>query len=191
MFQKPLTSWFSPLSWSDRVMMVRRQMAKHSTPPEQSEPTSIPVPAAALGGPISHAMFRVGRLHKMMAGNLLRRVGLHPGQELVMMYLWELGPQRQTDLIHLLDSDAATMTRTIQRLEHAGFVRRSPVADDKRAFLIEPTAAGRALRPQVEQIWNQLEEIIVGAVGQHDRQTIGRVLEGLEERLTRAAESLT
>src|ERR1700756_5666247 len=128
-------------------------MAKHSRPPGPSEPTSIPVPTAALGGPISHAIFRVSRLHKMVAGNLLRRVGLHPGQELVMMYLWELGPQRQTDLVRLLDSDAATMTRTIRRLEHAGFVRRSPVADDKRAFLIEPPPAGRALRPQVEQNW--------------------------------------
>src|ERR1700751_5003648 len=165
-------------------------MAKHSTPPEHSGPTSIPVPATALGAPISHAIFRVGRLHKMTGGNLLRRVGLHPGQELVMMYLWELGPQRQTDLIRLLDSDAATMTRTIRRLEHAGFVRRSPIPDDKRAFLIEPTAAGRALRLQVTQIWNQLEEIVVGDVGPHDRQTIGSVLERLEERLTRAAESL-
>jgi MarR family transcriptional regulator, organic hydroperoxide resistance regulator len=162
-------------------------MTKSSTPPEQSGPTSIPLPAAALGGPISHAIFRVSRLHKMMAGNLLRRVGLHPGQELVMMYLWELGPLRQTDLIRLLDSDAATMTRTIQRLEHAGFVRRSPLADDKRAFLIEPTAAGRALRPQVEQIWNQLEQIAVGGASERERQTILRVLKGLEERLTCAA----
>jgi MarR family transcriptional regulator, organic hydroperoxide resistance regulator len=123
----------------------------------------------------------------MVAGKLLRRVGLHPGQELVMMHLWELGPQRQVDLIGLLDSDAATMTRTVRRLEHAGFVRRVPLADDKRAFLIEPTAASRALRNQVERIWTQLEQITVGSVNEHQRQTILRVLEGLEARLTRAA----
>src|ERR1700739_3873566 len=162
-------------------------MAKPSTPPVHTGLGRVPVPAAALGGPISHALFRVARLHRMVAGNLLRRVGLAPGQEIGMMYLWELGPQRQTDLIGLLDSDAATMTRTIQRLEHAGFVRRSPVADDKRAFMIEPTAAGRALRPQVEQIWNQLEEIVAGDVNKPERQTILRVLEGLEARLTDAA----
>jgi MarR family transcriptional regulator, organic hydroperoxide resistance regulator len=158
-------------------------MANRSTQPQ----ASIPVPAAALGGPVSHAIFRVGRLHKMLAANLLRPVGLHPGQELVMMYLWERGPQRQADLIPLVDSDAATMTRTIQRLERAGFVRRSPSIDDKRAFLIEPTAAGRALRPQVEQIWNELEEIVVGGVSQRERQTTLRVLEGLEARLINAA----
>jgi DNA-binding MarR family transcriptional regulator len=125
----------------------------------------------------------------MTAGNLLRRVGLHPTQDLLMTYLWELGPQRQTDLIRLLDSDAATMTRSIQRLEHAGFVRRSPCADDKRAYLIEPTPAGRALRPEVEQIWNEIEESIVGDVGERERKTILRFLEGMEERLTDAAES--
>ena len=164
-------------------------MAKHSTSPEHSGLGGVPALPPALGGPINHAIFRIARLHKMTAGNLLRRVGLHPGQEMVMMYLWELGPQRQTDLIRLLDSDAATMTRTIRRLEHAGFVRRSPCAGDKRAYLIEPTAAGRALRPQVEQIWNQLEDIVVGGAGERERQTTRRVLEGLEERLTHAAES--
>jgi MarR family transcriptional regulator, organic hydroperoxide resistance regulator len=164
-------------------------MAKASTPPEDSGLTSFPVPDAALGAPIGHALYRVARLHRMMAGNLLRRVGLHPTQELVMMYLWDLGPQRQTDLIRLLDSDAATMTRTIRRLERAGFVRRSPSPDDKRAHRIEPTPAGRALRPEVEQIWNELDEIIVGDGGERERKTIRRTLDGMEERLAHAAES--
>ncbi len=164
-------------------------MAKSGTPPEHSGPTSVPVPAAARGAPIGAALYRVARLHRMTAGNLLRRVGLHPTQDLLMTYLWEFGPQRQTDLIRLLDSDAATMTRSIQRLEHAGFVRRSPCADDKRAYLIEPTPAGRALRPEVEHIWNEIEECIVGGVGKRERQTILRILEAMEERLTDAAES--
>ena len=164
-------------------------MAKSSRPAERSRPTSVPVPAAARSAPIGAALYRVARLHRMTAGNLLRRVGLHPTQDLLMTYLWELGPQRQTDLIRLLDSDAATMTRSIQRLEHAGFVRRSPCADDKRAYLIEPTPAGRALRPEVEQIWNEIEECIVGGVSEHERQAILRILEAMEQRLTQAAES--
>jgi len=159
------------------------ELKKHNA----SADAAVPIPAAAHGGPISHAIFRVARLHRMIAGKLLRRVGLHPGQELVMMHLWELGPQRQADLIGLLDSDAATMTRTVKRLEHAGFVRRVPLADDKRAFFIEPTAASRALRTQVEQVWSQLEQIVVGGVTERERQTILRVLDGLEARLAHAA----
>ncbi|MFC9815258.1 MarR family winged helix-turn-helix transcriptional regulator [Streptomyces virginiae] len=148
---------------------------------------SVPVPAAAGGGPISHAIFRLARLHRMYAGQLLRRIGLHPGQELVMMHLWELGPQRQTDLVRLLDSDAATMTRTVQRLEQAGFVRRRPSPTDKRASLIEPTAASHALRREVEQSWSQLEELVATGLTPDERTEALHTLERLEHNLVQAA----
>ncbi|MGK5638838.1 MarR family winged helix-turn-helix transcriptional regulator [Streptomyces sp. URMC 126] len=146
---------------------------------------TVPVPASARTGPISHAIFRVARLHRMIAGQLLRGVGLHPGQELVMMQLWELGPQRQADLVRLLDSDAATMTRTIQRLEHAGFVRRTPCPGDKRAVLVEPTAASRALRHEVERVWTALEEGATGDLSDGERAEVLRALGRLEENLAR------
>jgi len=50
------------------------ELKKHNA----SADAAVPIPAAAHGGPISHAIFRVARLHRMIAGNLLRRVGLHP-----------------------------------------------------------------------------------------------------------------
>jgi DNA-binding MarR family transcriptional regulator len=148
---------------------------------------TVPVPAAAGGGPISHAIFRVARLHRMFAGQLLRRTGLYPGQELVMMHLWELGPQRQADLVRLMDSDAATMTRTVRRLEQAGFVRRRPDPTDKRASLIEPTAASHALRRQVEEVWTQLEDISTADLTDDERTAALRTLERLEHNLVRAA----
>ncbi|WP_030240291.1 MarR family winged helix-turn-helix transcriptional regulator [Streptomyces sp. NRRL S-350] len=148
---------------------------------------SVPVPAAAAGGPISHAIFRLARLHRMFAGQLLRRIGLHPGQELVMMHLWELGPQRQTDLVRLMDSDAATMTRTVQRLEQAGFVRRRPSPTDKRASLIEPTAASHALRREVEQSWSQLEDLVTAGLSADECTEALSTLERLEQNLVQAA----
>ncbi|MFJ1703864.1 MarR family winged helix-turn-helix transcriptional regulator [Kitasatospora sp. NPDC088346] len=151
---------------------------------------AVPLPAAAGGGPISHAIFRVARTHRMIAGHLLRRVGLHPGQELVMMQLWSLGPQRQIDLVRLLDSDAATMTRTVRRLEQAGFVRRSPCTDDRRASLIEATTASHALRREVEQLWRRLEAATVGDTTDEEQAAALAVLEGIEERLVRAAAQL-
>lgn len=160
-----------------------RSQNPRSTPAE----AAVALPSAASGGPISHAIFRVARTHRMIAGRLLRRVGLHPGQELVMMQLWELGPQLQVDLVRLLDSDAATMARTIQRLEHAGFVRRSPCTEDRRSSLIEATPASRGLRKEVEQLWCQLEEITVGDITADEQAAVLRVLEGLEGRLARAA----
>lgn len=140
-------------------------------------------PVTAAGGPVSHAIFRVARLHRMLAGSLLRRTGLYPGQELLMMHLWDRGPQRQTDLIKVLDSDAATMTRTVQRLERAGFVRRRPDPTDARAWLIEPTPASRHLREEIDDIWRQLEQLTVGALTPTQRRATLATLETLERAL--------
>ncbi|ARF59573.1 MarR family winged helix-turn-helix transcriptional regulator [Streptomyces gilvosporeus] len=148
---------------------------------------TVPVPAAAGGGPVSHAIFRLARLHRMLAGQLLRRIGLHPGQELVMMHLWELGPQRQTDLVRLMDSDAATMTRTVQRLEQAGFVRRRPSPTDKRATIVEPTTASHALRREVEQVWTRLEDLSTAGLSADESTAALHTLERLEHNLVQAA----
>jgi DNA-binding MarR family transcriptional regulator len=151
-----------------------------------AQEATVPVPAAASGGPVSHAIVRLARLHRMFAGQLLRRIGLHPGQEMVMMYLWDLGPQRQADLVRLLDSDAATMTRTVRRLEQAGFVRRRPSPTDKRASLIEPTAASHALRREVERAWSQLEDLVTADLSPDERTAALLTLERLEHNLAQA-----
>jgi DNA-binding MarR family transcriptional regulator len=153
----------------------------------QSIDAAMSVPTTARRAPVSHAIFRVARLTRMIGASLLRPVGLYPGQEIVMMYLWDLGPQRQVDLVRLTGSDAATMTRMIRRLEHAGFVRRSPSTEDKRAFLIEATPASRSLRNQIGDFWSQVEEISVGGLSDQERQNVLRVIENMEERLSRAA----
>jgi DNA-binding MarR family transcriptional regulator len=86
-----------------------------------------------------------------------------------------------------MDSDAATMTRTVQRLEQAGFVRRRPSPTDRRASLIEPTAASHALRREVEQSWTQLEELVTAGLDTDERTAALHTLERLEQNLVRAA----
>jgi len=140
---------------------------------------------------VSHAIFRVARLHKLIAANLLRRTGLYPNQELVMMQLWNKGPQRQADLVKALGSDAASMTRTIQRLERAGFVRRSPSPGDRRATIVDSTTAGRALRAAVEDVWRQLEAMTIGELGDTEVAATLACLRALEDNLTHASAGFT
>ncbi|TDQ53135.1 MarR family winged helix-turn-helix transcriptional regulator [Actinorugispora endophytica] len=159
-------------------------------PPSGKEPgpTAGPVcPAGLRCGPVSHAITRVARLHRMLEGSLLRRAGLHPGQEALMMHLWETGAQRQSELTALLGSDSATMTRAVQRLERAGFVRRVPCPTDRRGVIIEPTAASQALRQEIEEIWWQLEEATVSGLTEEERATALRVLDRLEANLANRA----
>jgi DNA-binding MarR family transcriptional regulator len=154
----------------------------------QDDGVAIGEPGAAAAGRVSHAIFRVARLHRMLAGLLLRRTGLYPGQELVMMHLWDVGPQRQADLVKVLDSDAATMTRTVQRLERAGFVRRTPSPTDRRAVIVESTPAGHALRSQVERIWQDLEDLTTDALDPDRREQLLELLTAVERTLIGAVE---
>ncbi|WP_051178906.1 MarR family winged helix-turn-helix transcriptional regulator [Nocardia concava] len=146
------------------------------------------LPPSVQSDAFNHAILRVARLHRMLAAQLLRRVGLYPGQELVMMQLWDRGPQRQADLVRMLGSDAATMTRTVQRLEHAGFVRRTPSPDDKRATIIESTAAGLALRGQVEALWAELEQRTTAGLTAEQRAAVIETLDQVARGLARATE---
>ena len=141
-------------------------------------------------GAVTGAIVRVARLHRMLANQLLRKIGLHPAQELVLMQLWEGGPQRQTDLARVLGTDAATMTRTIQRLEHGGFVRRSPSPTDKRSTIVEATPASLALKDEVERIWDELEHSVAGDLTPLDQafalEIIDKMERGLVDGLERA-----
>ncbi len=75
------------------------------------------------------------------------------------------------------------MTRTIQRLEKAGFVRRVRSTSDKRSVLVEPTAASQALRQQVEDLWARLEDYVAGDLTDTERGETVAVLERLETAL--------
>ena len=138
-------------------------------------------------GTISHLIFRLAREHRLLAGQLLREIGLHPGQELVMLSLWDNGPQRQTDLVRMLGSDSATITRSVRRLERAGFVRCAHSPDDRRVVVVHPTDAGRELRCEVERVWRRLEELTTAGFSESDDGAARAVLARLEDNLQAAA----
>jgi DNA-binding MarR family transcriptional regulator len=142
-------------------------------------------PAAADGGPISHAIFRLAKVHQAHARRLLREVGLHTGQELLMMHLWDVGRQRQSDLAAEFDTDSASMTRSVQRLERAGYVRRVPDPEDGRATLVEPTPASLGLRSKVETIWSELERETIGTLSPEQCKRTLNSLVRLEDNLVK------
>ncbi|MFP7364212.1 MarR family transcriptional regulator [Corynebacterium callunae] len=111
-------------------------------------------------------------------------IGLYPSQELVLMQLWDKGPQCQADLVQLLGSDAPTMTRTLQRLESAGFIKKIPSKTDKRVTIIEATIASKAIQPQVKQAWEELEAGVTDDLSDADKRKLLELLEQAEETLT-------
>ncbi|MEU3618916.1 MarR family transcriptional regulator [Streptomyces sp. NPDC006872] len=155
-------------------------MSRESRSAEEPESN---VPAVA-DAPMSEALFRAARAHRLVAGTLLRDTGLYTGQELLMMQLWERGEQRQSDLIKTLGLDPSTVTKMLQRLEQSGFVTRKPSPDDRRAVVVSATRAGRALRDRVRQAWRELEAATAAGFTKAEFEQAMRVLTRIEANLT-------
>jgi len=78
-----------------------------------------------------------------MIGGALRELGLAPGQELLLMQLWDRDGCSQSDLVDRLGLDPSTVTKMLQRLERDGRVCRSRSGDDGRVTIVSLTEAGR------------------------------------------------
>ncbi|MER6133316.1 MarR family winged helix-turn-helix transcriptional regulator [Streptomyces sp. NPDC001815] len=141
------------------------------------------LPSAARGGPVGHALARVARLHRVAAGRLLRGAGLYPGQESVMMHLWDVGAVRQAELIKAVDLDPSTVTKMLQRLEQAGHVRRRPDPRDGRAVLVEATEQSCGLHDEVAGAWAGLEEHTLAGLNPAERAQLAHLLSRVEANL--------
>ncbi|MGY5885927.1 MarR family winged helix-turn-helix transcriptional regulator [Modestobacter lacusdianchii] len=127
-------------------------------------------------GPISALIPAVARAHRTLAGALLREVGLYPGQELLLMLLWDREPRSPGELARELQVEPPTAVKAVARLEEAGFLQRERSTDDRRVVLVSLTPRGRELRGRVEQIWAELERRTVGDLDAGDRERLTELL---------------
>ena len=105
--------------------------------------------------------------HRARAAELLAPLGLHPGQEALLLELARTGPVIQAQLSESLGCEPPSVTLMTRKLEAAGHIRRRPAPTDKRASIVELTDRGKALAEQVKQLWCGLaEETVTGLPAQ-------------------------
>ncbi|TDD80185.1 MarR family transcriptional regulator, partial [Actinomadura darangshiensis] len=101
--------------------------------------------------------------HRARAAALLAPLGLHPGQEALLLELARTGPMIQAKLSEALGIEPPSVTLMTRKLEATAHISRSPAPDDRRASVVALTDSGRALVDQVKQLWRNLaEETVTG-----------------------------
>ncbi len=118
-------------------------------------------PSAASGGRLSFAIFTLARAHRAHAAGMLRELGLHPGQELLLMRLFDRDGQTQSELLDAVGLDHSTVSKSLRRMQEAGLLTREPAEHDRRVQLVRLTDQGRAMREPIEAMWSALEETSV------------------------------
>jgi DNA-binding MarR family transcriptional regulator len=137
--------------------------------------------------PVSSAIFQLARTHRAYAADLLRPLDLFPGQEIILMALWEHGERTQSELVQLLRCDPSTVAKSLRRLETAGLVTRRTSERDRRASVVLATKKGKALQPKVEAAWRELERATVFCLDEVQQHAAVQMMQAIEARVERAA----
>lgn len=110
-------------------------------------------------GQVSYAIFELARAHRGFAAALLRRMDLHPGQELILMHLHHRDGQTQSELVASVGVDHSTMSKALRRMQEGGLIIRRPDENDRRVSINYLTARGEAMRAPIAAMWRDLEDV--------------------------------
>lgn len=93
----------------------------------------------------------------------------------VLEALWHLGPMPQARLCEKLLVSGSNLTTVIDNLEKRELVRRAPNPDDRRAYLVTLTPAGRALVSEAFPAHAARVTALLGALTQEEQRTLARL----------------
>src|SRR5829696_4129477 len=133
----------------------------------------------------SFVLAKVCRAHRAYIGELLSEHGLHVGQEMVLVELWEDDGLRGGELADRLCVEPPTITKMLRRLESCGLVERRADQEDARSLRVYLTGRGRALEEPVLRCWERAEQTVLAGMNTRDRQTFRRLLNRVKDNLYR------
>jgi DNA-binding MarR family transcriptional regulator len=144
-----------------------------------------------IGTPDAESLDRVFsqicRLKHARVHTLYEALGLYRGQPRVLHALWDREGLTHTELSRRLRVQPATITKMLQRMEKTGFVERRHDPDDQRVSRVYLTAAGRAIREDVQRVWHRLEDEAFAGFAEEERELLRGFFGRIRDNLTQAS----
>ena len=122
------------------------------------------------------ALAKVCRAHRGNVGGMLAEFGLHVGQDMVLIELWQADGLRGGELACRLGVEPPTITKMLRRLENFGLVERRPDPADARSFRVYLTREGRDLEDPVSRCFVRAEEKTLAGLDPSERRELARLL---------------
>jgi MarR family transcriptional regulator, organic hydroperoxide resistance regulator len=133
---------------------------------------------------LSFLLIQICKAHRSTAEQNLNCIGLHAGQEMFMMQLWEEDGQTQSQLAERLGVQPPTVNKMLSRMEASGLVMRRMDAEDNRVSRVYLTEASREKQREVEEAWAQLEQRTLANLTLDERVVLRRLLLQVHANLT-------
>ncbi|MER5643656.1 MarR family transcriptional regulator [Streptosporangium sp. NPDC002524] len=139
---------------------------------------------AAEQGPIGYALAEVTRAHRAEMQRRMAELGLHLGQELLVVDLHHNPGTTQADLVQRIGIEQPTIAKAITRMERAGFVERAPDPGDRRVTRLRLTERGESVVDAVVAAWARVESRASAGLGEADAARLIRLLHTVRDNLT-------
>ncbi|MEV0590410.1 MarR family winged helix-turn-helix transcriptional regulator [Nonomuraea cavernae] len=131
--------------------------------------------------PLGSLLLQAVRAHAALAASLLADLGLVAPQEVVLLYLQDHGRTPQAELVRFLGRDRSTVTATLQAMQRAELIVRTPSQTDQRAMNVDLTGTGRALCPRIRTAWAELERLSFGRLSHPQREQLAAGLTAVRD----------
>ena len=131
----------------------------------------------SIGFLLAKAYQRACALYKEKFGNY----ELTPQQFGLLRFLWEEDGITQVELSSRSQVDRTTIGGLIDRLEQSGLVERLPHPEDRRAYRISLTDAGKSLEKELSPLAEELHKAILEPLSSAEVQTLLTILQKLKQ----------
>ena len=125
-----------------------RQDAKKKTGQSPAAPVDVP----GLDSHLCFALYAASNHMTRLFAPFLQDLGLTYPQYLVLVVLWERGPQGVGDLAAAIRMDFGTLSPMLKRIESKGLITRGRSLADERRVVVDLTPKGVSLRRRTEQM---------------------------------------
>lgn len=134
---------------------------------------------------INYLIMQICKLQRNCAEDSLNQVGLHVGQEMFLMCLWEQDGMTQSQLAEKMSVQLPTVNKMLSRMEVSDLVLRKTDTHDSRISRVYLTDKSRALQHQVCNTWADVEERAVANMTVEERIILRRLLLQVQSNLSR------
>ncbi|RJQ24782.1 MAG: MarR family transcriptional regulator [Peptococcaceae bacterium] len=127
--------------------------------------------------------------YRHMIAYMARRMEpLHigPGQYVYLFALYGEDGQTQQNLSDRTLVDKSATARAINKLEALGYVERKPDHTDKRSCRVFLTQKGIAVKPQLEVIVGEVQDILLKDLSDEEKTTLRALLQKVSRNMIRA-----
>ncbi|MCL6558297.1 MAG: MarR family transcriptional regulator [Firmicutes bacterium] len=131
--------------------------------------------------------------HRHMLAYMARKMEplqIGPGQYTYLFALYIEDGQSQQSLSDRMLVDKSATARAINKLEKLGYVQRKPDETDKRFHRIFLTPRGMEIRPQLEAIVEEVQEILLDNLSGEEKGILKMLLQKISRNMIEATRKI-